>query len=164
MNKMGRRQLYLERGGSGGRCTRWEAASGTGRGMAATDRPALGIAFCAKTTCVEPDASCTGMSTPTRQWSFQISRQWSFPFIRQQWRDNLCGRRKPSRGSRMAIRSGLSRFRCSAVMVVCILPGLSPTVTNGLPLIRCRTVTWSWLEGGLLFFSPIDSLRLFLRS
>ena len=65
--------------------------------------------------------------------------------------------------SRMAIRSGLSRFRCSAVMVVCILPGLSPTVTNGLPLIRCRTMTWSWLEGGLLFF-PIDSLRLFLRS
>ena len=60
--------------------------------------------------------------------------------------------------SRMAIRSGLSRFRCSAVMVVCILPGLSPTVTNGLPLIRCRTVTWSSLEGGLLLlFSPIDS-------
>ena len=93
MNKMGRRQLYLKRGGSGGRCTRWEAASGTGRWMTATDRPALGIAFCGKTTCVEPDASCTGMSAPTRQWSFQISRQWSFPFI-----DNLRGRRKPSRG------------------------------------------------------------------
>ena len=154
MYKMGRRQLYmyLERGASGGRCTRWEAASCSGRGMAATDGPALGIAFCAKTTCVEPDESCTGMSAPTRQWSFQISRQWSFPFI-----DNLRGRRKPSRGSRMAIRSGLSRFRCSAVMVVCILPGLSPTVTNGLPLIRCRTVTWSSLEGGLRFFFFLQS-------
>ena len=53
----------------------------------------------------------------------------------------------------MASRSGLSRFRCSAVMVVCILPGLSPTVTNGLPLIRCRTVAWSWLESGLLLLS-----------
>ncbi len=40
--------------------------------MAATDGPALGIAFCAKTTCVEPDESGTGMSAPTRQWSFQI--------------------------------------------------------------------------------------------
>jgi hypothetical protein len=38
-------------------------------------------------------------------------------------------------------------------MVVCILPGLSGVVTNGLPLIRCRTVAWSWLESGLLFFS-----------
>jgi hypothetical protein len=65
--------------------------------------------------------------------------------------------------SRMVIRSGLARFRCSAVMVVFILPGLSPTVTNGLPLIRCRTVTWSSLKGGLLLLSPIDSLRLFLE-
>ena len=52
----------------------------------------------------------------------------------------------------MASRSGLARFR-SAVMVVCILPGLSGVVTNGLPLIRCRTVAWSSLESGLPFFS-----------
>ena len=154
MNKMGRRQLYLERGGSGGRCTRWEAASCSGRGMAATDGPALGIAFCAKTTCVEPDESCTGMSAPTRQWEFSN-------IIREQWRIIYVVDESLHAVSRMAIRSGLSRFRCSAVMVVCILPGLSPTVTNGLPLIRCRTVTWSSLEGGLLllFFLPIDSLR-----
>ena len=118
MNKMGRRQLYLERGGSGGRCTRWEAASGTGRWMTATDRPALGIAFCAKTTCVEPDESCTGMSAPTRQWSFSN-------FIREQWCIIYVVDGSLHAVSRMAIRSGLARFRCSAVMVVCILPGLS---------------------------------------
>ena len=119
MYKMGRRQLYLERGGSGGRCTRWEAASGTGRWMTATDRPALGIAFCAKTTCVEePDESGTGMSAPTRQWSFQIlfANNDMIIYVVDESLHAV---------SRMAIRSGLSRFRCSAVMVVCILPGLS---------------------------------------
>ena len=46
----------------------------------------------------------------------------------------------------------IARFRCSAVMVVCILPGLSTMVSNSMPLIRCRTVAWSWLEGGLICF------------
>jgi hypothetical protein len=64
---------------------------------------------------------------------FILDEQWSFP--------NLFANNGESR---------MARFRCSAVMVGCILPGLSPTVTNGLPLIRCRTVTWSWLESGLL--------------
>ena len=118
MYKMGRRQLYLERGASGGRCTRWEAASCSGRGMAATDGPALGIAFCEKTTCVEPDESCTGMSAPTRPWSFSN-------FIREQGRIIYVVDGSLHAVSRMAIRSGLARFRCSAVMVVCILPGLS---------------------------------------
>ena len=59
----------------------------------------------------------------------------------------------------MASRSGLARFRCSAVMVVCILPGLSGVVTNGLPLIRCRTVAWSSLESGLLLLPISFQLR-----
>jgi len=61
----------------------------------------------------------------------------------------------------MASRSGLARFRCSAVMVVCILPGLSGVVTNGLPLIRCRTVAWSSLESGLLLlFQSVEEVVL----
>jgi hypothetical protein len=38
------------------------SGSCSGRGVAATDGPAPGIEFCANTTCVEPDESCTGMS------------------------------------------------------------------------------------------------------
>ena len=155
MYKMGRRQLYLERGGSGVDVQDGKPPVVVEEGwQRRTDlllasrsvqkRLALNRMRVAQECLLQPDNGV-------------------FKFYSRTMTYNLCGRRKPSRGSRMAIRSGLSRFRCSTVMVVCILPGLSPTVTNGLPLIRCRTVTWSWLEGGLLFF-PIDSLRLFLRS